>query len=1356
MPSLLTEIPKEVASTSKQSKEDDDGEVAGSSSSMPPAKPISSTQPTIKSFFQRSKRKNSDKKDGEDDEFTNDEISKKPKIDPGVKVALERAIQKIPERCKECRQILDSASLKMFPGDPSDAVEEFVALCHPKLSLFSEEGQGQNDYADRPQHKITNFSVYDKNTHLCPFDSGLIEKNKELMMSGFVKPIYEDDPSCEGGVATKNIGPINEWWIAGFDGGEKALIGFSTGYAEYILMKPSDEYATFLDSVVEKIYMSKELDGNPWQIKQRLSDNPSRVICNPNQSGLQVIIEFLTDDPDARYEDLLNRIQTTVPPENCPKFTEDSLLRHAQFLVEQVESYDSAAAEDEERFLIATPCMRDLIKLSGVTLGKRRAIRGIKLRTEAKKTEGPTKATTTALVSYIFDTFFKDQIESNTSGKARRKRCGVCEVCQQTDCGKCRSCKDMKKFGGTGKSKQCCINRRCPYMIVKEADEDDIEDADTPIEPVMSPPRHKIGQGKIIKTKVKWVGEPYLQKEGKEYYKAVLINGNRVNVGDHVKVCPDDDNSPFRASETILGETGDPAEVFRSDECDDNPLGSVMDSCEVNLRKPGEDWFNEGGNSDLSIDAESEDDDNHKFFVQKWYDVEDCRFIDIPEEFDASQGDAIYCPCCTRREKKSKELTPTVSETDDKKDDKIHCRSVLYRNEEYKPGDCIYCMPEAYSFKVLRKTKEKQQKKDNYDEEEYPEYYRKGSDHIKGSNLDVPEPFRIAKILSIFKKKNAFGQGEDDILLRVQKFYRPENTHKGLSGAFHNDLNLVYWSNEEATVEFKHVQGKCTVECAENGPPMDSQQSFFDKFYYFEAYNSEKCEMEDLPSIALRQTSKGKGKGKSKKCVAATAEDVASSNSTQATEVKQQQPLRSLDVFAGCGGLSQGFHQSGIAESCWAIEKEEPAAQAFRLNYPNATVFTDDCNTLLKLVMEGKEQDSNGQRLPQKGDVELLCGGPPCQGFSGMNRFNSREYSQFKNSLVASYLSYCDYYRPRFFVLENVRNFVSFKKNMVLKLTLRCLLKMGYQCTFGILQAGCYGVPQTRRRAIIIAAAPGEVLPCYPEPRHVFSARACQLSVTIDNKKYQAIKCTDSAPYRTITVRDAMYDLPEIRNGGNKQEMAYSEPLCHFQQKMRNREDTILRDHICKEMSALTAARIRFIPQQPGSDWRDLPNIVVRLPDGNYSSKLIYTHNDKKNGRNSLGQLRGVCSCAEGKSCDPTDRQFNTLVPWCLPHTGNRHNNWAGLYGRLEWDGFFSTTITNPEPMGKQGRVLHPEQHRVVSVRECARSQGFPDAFRFFGSILDKHRQVGNAVPPPMAFWIAEEIKKCVKAKEKKLGQHME
>lgn len=285
-----------------------------------------------------------------------------------------------------------------------------------------------------------------------------------------------------------------------------------------------------------------------------------------------------------------------------------------------------------------------------------------------------------------------------------------------------------------------------------------------------------------------------------------------------------------------------------------------------------------------------------------------------------------------------------------------------------------------------------------------------------------------------------------------------------------------------------------------------------------------------------------------------------------------------------------------------------------------------------------------------------------------------------------------------------------------------------------------------------MAAAPGEVLPLYPEPTHCFSPRAIQLTVMVDDKKFESnITRLSSAPLRTITVRDSMSDLPEIRNGASNDEISYGgDAISHFQRQIRGSQyQPVLRDHICKEMNPIVAVRMRYIPLAPGSDWRDLPNIEVRLPDGTYTKKLAYTHHDKKNGRSSNGDLRGVCSCAESKPCDPADRQFNTLVPWCLPHTGNRHNHWAGLYGRLEWDGYFSTTITNPEPMGKQGRVLHPEQHRVVSVRECARSQGFPDTYRFYGNILDKHRQVGNAVPPPLSTAIGREIRKSLLAGSK-------
>lgn len=73
---------------------------------------------------------------------------------------------------------------------------------------------------------------------------------------------------------------------------------------------------------------------------------------------------------------------------------------------------------------------------------------------------------------------------------------------------------------------------------------------------------------------------------------------------------------------------------------------------------------------------------------------------------------------------------------------------------------------------------------------------------------------------------------------------------------------------------------------------------------------------------------------------------------------------------------------------------------------------------------------------------------------------------------------------------------------MVFKLTVRCLLAIGYQVTFGVVQAGNYGIPQTRRRLIIMAAAPGFILPKFPEPQHVFNKKGCQLAVPVDNLKF--------------------------------------------------------------------------------------------------------------------------------------------------------------------------------------------------------------------------------------------------------------
>ncbi|XP_076648177.1 DNA methyltransferase 1a isoform X2 [Halictus rubicundus] len=1286
------------------------------------------------------------------EEYLDKNHEKKLKIESDISIVKveTKKMNTFVEKCEYCRQKLND-DLRYYPGHPNGAVDEFVALTDPKLCLFDGSESFVHESDHHPQNKLTYFSVYDKNGHLCPFDAGLIEKNVKLYFSGYMKAIYEEDTSPEGGVPTKDMGPINEWYVSGFDGGELALIGFNTAFAEYILMEPSEAYAHFIEPVREKIYMSK------------------------------LVIEFLLDEMNPTYEDLLNKLQTIVPPKGIARFSEDTLLRHAQFVCDQVLSFDDSAGSDDT-LLITTPCMRALANLAGVMLGKKGSLRRIDHRKQKIKKPAWTKATTTQLVNDMFENFFADQLikhDDKITMAPKRQRCGICENCQQPDCGLCNACGDMIKFGGSGRSKQACVQRRCPNMAVQEADDSDPENEEqfeTLINSNIIEEKSYKKAFKEFKKDIIWEGNQVAIDNQKTYYKSVIVGDENIQLNDYVLVEPKNPSIPLhvakvvymwenrngikqfhanwfhRGNDTILGETSDPIELFLSDDCDNVPFRSIRSKCTVIFKKVPENW-SDLGNANLGLENEIKNIDGKTFFYQKHYTPETARFEDPLPNPECRRKENIhrFCPACVRVTTLEQCNTPKVCERiEEKSSREVIYGVVKYKGEEYRVGTAVFLKPGTFKFKHKIMYEDVKIKKENVDEDTYPEFYRKSSDYNKGSNYDTPDPFCIGYINMIYATTNDVIVSPSDINIKVNKLYRPENTHKDSISVEQADINMVYWSDEVCTVKFTDVVDQCYLAYSENlnQPTNEWSASGPNRFYFNEVYNVQEKTFDDPPYHAISIGKTGKGKGNLKLKGKKTEEYQKKTFVNKPIDYKAViNKLRTLDVFAGCGGLSEGLHQAGIAECLWAIEKEEPAAHAYRLNNPNTTVFTEDCNILLKNVMDGNITDSINQKLPQKGQVELLCGGPPCQGFSGMNRFNSRQYSLFKNSLVVSYLSYCDYYRPKFFIMENVRNFVSFKKSMVLKLTLRCLVRMGYQCTFGILQAGNYGVPQTRRRMIILAAAPGQILPNYPEPTHVFSKRAVLLSVLVNNKKYSSnCSWTDSAPFRTISVKDSMSDLPEIKNGWNKEEIPYSsEPITHFQRKMRGQQyQPLLRDHICKEMAPIVEARIAHIPIANGSDWRDLPNIAVRLSDGTYSRKLEYTYDDKKAGKSSSGAYRGVCSCCSGKSCDPADRQFNTLIPWCLPHTGNRHNHWAGLYGRLHWDGFFSTTVTNPEPMGKQGRVLHPVQTRVVSIRECARSQGFPDSFRFYGTIHDKYRQVGNAVPPPLGAAIGHEIRKCI------------
>ncbi|XP_009986212.1 PREDICTED: DNA (cytosine-5)-methyltransferase 1-like, partial [Tauraco erythrolophus] len=578
--------------------------------------------------------------------------------------------------------------------------------------------------------------------------------------------------------------------------------------------------------------------------------------------------------------------------------------------------------------------------------GRRRAVRRQAIRhpTKIDKDKGPTKATTTKLVYLIFDTFFSEQIEKDEreddkENAMKRRRCGVCEVCQQPECGKCKACQNMVKFGGSGRSKQACLQRRCPNLAVREADED--EEVDDNIPEMPSPKKMLQGRKKKQnKSRISWVGEPVKSDGKKDYYQRVCIDSEVTAMWE------DSSGQMFHAhwfcpgSDTVLGATSDPLELFLVDECEDMQLSYIHGKVKVIYKAPSENWSMENG-------------------------------------------------------------------------------------VQYRVGDGVYLLPEAFSF----------------------------------SN----------------GKPN-----EADIKLRICKFYRPENTHKSMKASYHADINLLYWSDEETTVDFRAVQGRCTVVYGEDLTEsiQDYSAGGLDRFYFLEAYNAKTKSFEDPPNHARSSGKKGKGKGKGE-----------SARGGERSRVGE--PLR----------LCQADLSPSRAEE--EEEEEEKNLPGKHEKEGMASPFDGS-----GVVSAGKGKGKSA--LPQKGDVEMLCGGPPCQGFSGMNRFNSRTYSKFKNSLVVSFLSYCDYYRPRFFLLENVRNFVSFKRSMVLKLTLRCLVLLG--ATLGL----------TGGTRLWLLMAPSFL------PR------------------------TYSGPFRTITVRDTMSDLPEVRNGASALEISYNgEPQSWFQRQIR-------------------------------------------------------------------------------------------------------------------------------------------------------------------------------------------------------------
>ncbi|MFC2135321.1 DNA cytosine methyltransferase [Bacteroidota bacterium] len=344
----------------------------------------------------------------------------------------------------------------------------------------------------------------------------------------------------------------------------------------------------------------------------------------------------------------------------------------------------------------------------------------------------------------------------------------------------------------------------------------------------------------------------------------------------------------------------------------------------------------------------------------------------------------------------------------------------------------------------------------------------------------------------------------------------------------------------------------------------------------------------------------------------------------------EQNKYKLIDVFSGCGGLSTGFKKAGF-EVLAGIDNCDKALFTFEKNHRNSKSFNLDISKITK----NDFKDITGQI----GDVDIVVGGPPCQGYSIAGK---RIVEDTRNNLYKGFSEFLKYFTPKAFVMENVPNLHAMGNGKIKERIIKEFQDIGYTVYSSILLASDYGVPQNRKRLFFIG---------YRDKCH-YQFPAPQILTPV------------------ITSEEAIGDLPDVEldNGAEYP----SPPLSKYQSEMRKNSRGIY-NHILTNHTEKTKRIISLVPD--GGNYKDLPEELRNTRKVN----IAWT------------RLR-------------SDKPSFTI------DTGHRHH-------------------------------FHYKFNRIPTVRESARIQSFPDEFIFFGSKADQYAQVGNAVPPKLAFYLAKSIK---------------
>lgn len=409
--------------------------------------------------------------------------------------------------------------------------------------------------------------------------------------------------------------------------------------------------------------------------------------------------------------------------------------------------------------------------------------------------------------------------------------------------------------------------------------------------------------------------------------------------------------------------------------------------------------------------------------------------------------------------------------------------------------------------------------------------------------------------------------------------------------------------------------------------------------------------------------------------------------------LKREKKLRSLDLFCGCGNFGRGVEDGGAVAAKWANDIKSVAIHTYMANTDPRSChpFLGSIDDLLHQSMQGKFSDA----VPRPGEVDVILGGSPCQGFSNLTQEKTSVQQHKNRSLIASFAACIDYWRPPWGILENVVTIV--KNSMKRRDTedffsqLICaLIGMGYQAQIILGDAWSHGQPQRRVRVFLSFAAPGVQLPQPPYPSHstpdYISTRS--LGKMTNGEAYVERILDQPTAFKFVSASEGTADLPDIYDG--KTETCLSHP-----------------DH----RPSIPMPSGDLNGGENGERGKNRRTQFLNIPITPYGvnfATAYYTPRTPEGEPDMFEHERDAFLSRRSARCQPTSNGWGRAHPRQLFHT--------------------ITTVCHPTDARIGGRYSHWEQPRNLSIMEVRRAQGIPDGEVLLGTPGEQWAMVGNGV----------------------------